>query len=292
MSKAEELRCSRAEELLFEGIDSPELQLHLESCSSCHQLALRLEASETPSAEWTGSLLDRLAGGACERAEDLIFGEASAEEASLLEEHVLHCEACSALQQADALAVRCLPSLATLEPDASFTHAVLRKTSAAAKRPRRVLRADRFRRYLQRPQAPVEIAYAFAVVVVLLMAPAGAPLSGAPEALMRWLRAEEQGGPRGAGWAELTLVPAASLPAQAVEKGAEWSQTLGGGISLRANQVSWAADALGGHALDFGSALTEREWEELRPVMGEMRCDMHLILRGVRGRLKSPDERC
>jgi hypothetical protein len=147
-------------------------------------------------------------------------------------------------------------------------------------------------RYLQRPQAPLELAYAFAVACVLLMALPGAPLEGLPNATLQWLRGDELGAPRGSGWAEATLVPAASFPARAVERGAALTDAVGDGISLRAGQVSWAADAFGGHARELGAVMTERSWQELRPVLGEMKCDMHLMLRGASGRLKSPDERC
>jgi hypothetical protein len=291
MSELDAIRCSRAEELLFERAESLELRRHLDGCARCQSLAARLDAAAEPPEEWTGSLLQRLAGSACERARELLFGEPSSEEEVLLEEHLLHCAACAELRRADGWARRWLPQLAALEPGEAFTHDVLRRTSAAPAR-RRFVRSRRLGRYLQRPQAPMELAYAFAVACVLLIALPGAPFGGLPGATLQWLRGEEQGAPRGAGWAEATLVPAAAFPARAVVRGAALTGALGDGISLRAGQVSWAADAFGGHAREFGAAVTERSWEELRPVLSEMRCDMHLMLRGASGRLKSPDERC
>jgi hypothetical protein len=147
------------------------------------------EDSPKPDADaLTAAILAATSGSPCARAEALLpclaDGELSAEEIALLTAHLAHCAPCRALAESLSWLAGTLPAMATREPDAGFTAAVLaaiaREDERAALRRFDERLAAWWRRSWRRPRFALEAAYAGTLILVALTATPVSPLRGAP----------------------------------------------------------------------------------------------------------------
>lgn len=274
------MNCERAVEILFgaatpDAIERRALDQHLRECSDCADFQSRLESEEV---DLLAEVLAQTTASGCERAADQIFAVGGEEPPEILGTHLQRCEHCRALIRARDRTLGVLPQLAVLDPGDVFTARVLARTRVES----------RSRHWME---YPVEWAYGIAVAIALLMLIPNSPLQGTSQELLSWLRGGEGESPRGAGWAQATVIPLSMFPVEAVREGTRIGGELETETGERATQVSWAFDSFGGHFLDLGGALTERDWEELRPLWREMQCDVRLVWRGIRGQLQAETDR-
>jgi predicted anti-sigma-YlaC factor YlaD len=170
------MTCDQFREALV-GVDDPEAALtaggvlagHPAVCVSCRVWAGRFAAGaaiwrEQDGAAWTASVMARTAGPACERARLLLASVVDDELAPvdrlLVGGHLARCADCRAFASVWDSVASALPSLAVLEPDASFVGDVLERTS---RRPTWRRWADDVRaawlRVVERPRFAWEVAY-------------------------------------------------------------------------------------------------------------------------------------
>lgn len=124
-----------------------------------------------------GLVLERTAGSACGRAEELLCRLAferedetvQPHERVLLDAHLEHCVACTRLAEALNLASHALPTLAAFDPGPAFTRAVLDATNRAAGRSRVASVTTWWRLWMARPRFALEVAYVATLLVVLLV---------------------------------------------------------------------------------------------------------------------------
>jgi hypothetical protein len=155
------------------------------------------EDSPKPDAEaLTAAILAATSGSPCTRAEALLpclaDGELSAEEIALLTAHLAHCAPCRALAESLSWLAGTLPAMATREPEAGFTAAVLaaiaREDERAALRRFDERLAAWWRRSWRRPRFALEAAYAGTLILVALTATPVSPLREAPGRALALLR--------------------------------------------------------------------------------------------------------
>jgi predicted anti-sigma-YlaC factor YlaD len=168
---------------LLDGTCSPEewqrAEAHLSGCARCRQLFDALGgragfSDDTADALLTEAILARTSGSPCvaarDRLCDFVDDVLPAVDRGLVEGHLHHCQACSALAGALARTAAVLPSFAELEPPASLASAVLAATSRRAIEPgigERV--AAWFERAAMRPRFSVGVAYAATLLILLLV---------------------------------------------------------------------------------------------------------------------------
>lgn len=182
---------------------------HLEACASCREFAgvMRDASSAAPLApppDLVRSVMRRTAGSACPAAHarlcDRVDGALSDGDRAILDDHVAHCRDCAHLFGALTAMTRDLPSLAELDPDATFVYGtyeggdrhpalaarsfveqVLDRTTNASRPAARhrslAVRIGRFvdarlRRWVVRPRFAMEVSY---VMTALLVAIVGIP---------------------------------------------------------------------------------------------------------------------
>jgi anti-sigma factor RsiW len=172
----------------------------------------------------TNAILARTSGPACGRlrelACDFVDGTLPADDGDLVLGHLEHCPACQGLVARLRAAALVLPTFATLNPGASFTASVLRRTHPAtvlAPVPDPLLAG--WARLMRRPRAALEAAYlATAAGLILTQLPLPAPLRLIPTALVARVRRESRdslaqlrarGEARGGAWSQR---PRAFLP--------------------------------------------------------------------------------
>ena len=193
--KCEELE-RNLERLLTEGLEG-ELKAacdtHLAVCGSCREL-LELASLTPPLAEGeslAAGVLARTSGPVCGRAEellcDLVDGRLQAGDRAVLDDHVTHCDRCSALVIALARLDLDLPTLAVLETDPGLVRRVLAATLPLETRLRRWWNGL-WPALIRRPRFAVEMAYAVTALVVLMVTVPGSPLQAMPERALEIVR--------------------------------------------------------------------------------------------------------
>jgi anti-sigma factor RsiW len=157
--------------------DVERLEAHRLTCDRCARLVALMRDGDAPGDEvdLLAGVMDRTAGPACAAAAEhlpaLADGEMDAASREILQSHVAHCAACTALLVTLEESRAVLPTLAEIEPPPDFTTRVLAHTSGA---PRRAAVADWWQRFLARPRASLELAYIGTLILVLLV---GNPVS-------------------------------------------------------------------------------------------------------------------
>ena len=292
----------RADLWLSESLSAPRrraLERHLARCDECRGLdaALRdASASVDLVVGWR-----QRGSGACEQARLRLVAPATADELGdrLVRDHVDSCAPCARFAEALVLADRTLPTLASLDPGPEFTRDVLALTTAhsgASDQSAVDSRWERVRSWCleqaARPRFAAEFSYAAMLALVLLFGTPVSPFRSLPPTLLGWYAEASRGGDElPPGWVDQGILPVATAPVRLVAQGGAISDKVGDRLGERRDQVSPALSSLGGHLGEIGSRVTEREWEGLRPLWGEMQCDLSLLWRGVRGRLEDPGER-
>ncbi|MCP3982333.1 MAG: zf-HC2 domain-containing protein [bacterium] len=172
---------------------------HVAECARCRGLVellcdeIELAATEPPE-DLTAAILERTTGSACDRAHDLLCDDADGAldglDAELLRMHRSTCDPCDRL----ALTLRRLPSelsaMSSVVPDDAFADDVLRQT-LPANDPSGVgaWLAEVWARLTRRPRFAFESAYVGAMILVLVFAVPGSPLSAAPAQALGLARA-------------------------------------------------------------------------------------------------------
>ena len=117
----------------------------------------------------------------------------------------------------------------------------------------------------------------------MMSGPPPTPLSPArslPTRALDWLRSD-------------TPPPLATEAQQAVRAGADdvgsgiarLGQRIVGDLDTRRAQAGVGLSRLDQHAGELGGALRARELQRIRPVLGEIRCDLKILWRGLRKKL-------
>jgi anti-sigma factor RsiW len=190
------------------------LEAHRQTCERCARLVAIMRDSDAADApgdeiDLLAGVMNRTAGPACASAVEqlpaLADGEMDAASREILQSHLAHCDACSALLATLQESRAVLPTLAEIEPPLGFTARVLARTSGA---PRRAV-AEWWRRLLARPRASLELAYVGTLILVLLVGNPVAAFRGASDTANRVA---------GAGVERLAQV---KPPAAAVDLGAQ-----------------------------------------------------------------------
>lgn len=236
-----------------------------------------------------------------------LTGDLSARERVRFEAHRADCEECGAVLRAlsadstgspdflpflraHRLADEHLPKLAQLDPGEEFTTQVLRRT-------RRLARVRRLRysvsrwwvRQLERPQFAGEFAYALTVLMVLALIVPASPLASISRDVVDGWRAESSG-EETPEWVEAGLIPVVTAPVRVIDAGERLSSSVGGELETRADALSVVFSLGKEHAKEIGGKLWERDWQALRPLLTQMRCDLQLLWDATRGTISSEDD--
>lgn len=176
----------RLDAYLAGGVAEPEraeIEQHLEDCGECASVVASVLADGEPSIAFP--VLARTTGRSCGRVQDAI-AEGGPWSATMTA-HVDECEPCARFVAVLTRCDRVLPQLAAVEADADFASDVIMATLSRPKLSRVAWRRwlDRLERWLERPRAAQEFAYAITVIAVLLTA---TPMSPFPQ-VSTWLSA-------------------------------------------------------------------------------------------------------
>lgn len=247
---------------------------HVAVCPACAELISLVKKNrdalvEVDGPELTTAILDRTSGSPCGRAQellsDLVQDRLAGDDSFLVRQHLQHCRECAALEQTLAWLVPLLPSLGQVEPDPSFTTAVLGATSRRRfPRPTLDELGERWRAWWQgvlaRPRFALEAAYIGTMLVVLLC---GTPLSPLREVPTRALQLVQ------AGPTQMVSVFSPDSPTLLGELGrlgdSAWQATggradqaarrLGAGLQSRWQRTRTARDGLRDHSRQLGRSV-------------------------------------
>jgi hypothetical protein len=204
------MNCDEFETLLYASIEESighvnavRMAAHEISCARCRRLAELVGGNDAvsiaePFDGLAESVLAQTSGKPCDELAVLLAeGASDADPEALWPVHVKHCKDCRALQGALARMLHEIPALAELEPDASLTDSILRATSRAAPRrrssvPVRGGRESFWLRFVQRPRAALEGAYATAMLLLVVTWLPWSASASPVQALDSWWRARAE----------------------------------------------------------------------------------------------------
>lgn len=177
-------------EALLDGALPEDLRLHAAThaarCPDCRALLTSLQEEPAPAAAevpdgLTEAILARTSGPPCGRAQallgDLVDGALDDADGDLVDVHLRHCPACTAVAAAFRRLAEDLPAFAALNPDPALVGDVLARTLRPRPRDtfRNWLRAAG-RRFLNRPRIAWEAGYVAALAVWLICGASWSPL--------------------------------------------------------------------------------------------------------------------
>ncbi|MBZ5639861.1 MAG: zf-HC2 domain-containing protein [Acidobacteriia bacterium] len=231
------------------------LDAHASVCPRCREMlslvSMEIEAADVRAPEGlTEAVLERTSGAPCASAVkllcDLVDGTLGEPDAELVRIHLGGCRTCRSIAAALARLREELPLLAEIRPDERFVDAVLSRTSRGWRRTFgwRGSFDELLRRLLARPRFAAEGAYLGSILLTMLVAFPGSPLSGLPERALTATRTDVL---------ERIAVPASPMEALGARVSAlradarqELSDATGAVLRLEDRVVRFVGD-LGGH---------------------------------------------
>ena len=273
---------------LLDGTCSPdawdEADAHQAACTRCHELFEALAglgdavANEDASA-LTEGILARTSGTSCtaahERLCEFVDEELEPLDRELVEQHLAHCDACTALVQALRRATAVLPSFAEMTPPAGFALDVLRATSRQpAPEPVTNWFQEWLTRLAARPRIAFEVAYVCTLLLVVLV---GNPVKAFNEVTTSTAHLVRPGlaavsqrvepiAARAEGWRTRTAAAVTTVRLGAEERAVTWDSRLDGLYTWFERQVVTPVSAF----LDAGWTWTKAAYETTRAALTKM----------------------
>lgn len=238
-----------------------EVEAHLDACGECASVVASMRSDGEPSIALP--VLARTTGRSCGRVQESIAE--GGRWSTTVSAHVDECASCARFVAVLARCDHMLPQLATVEADADFASDVIMATLS---RPRLTHVAwrrwlDRLERWLERPRAAQEFAYAFTVIAVLLTA---TPMSPFPQ-VSTWM----------------TRSPLVSATDQASVAGDEdLTDRVIDEIQVRGSRLVRDLDRLGQGIATTGAGFLTGDPERVHRGADEVGCGLQSLWSGVR----------
>ena len=274
------MNCDRLHELLDRhlagGLSADEraaFDAHVAACGECRSV-VEAVAGES-AASIVQPVLRRTTGRICARVREEIAADDPW--SATVRAHVDECADCTRFATVLARCDRTLPELAGVEADADFASDVVMTT---VERPSLVHVAwrrakDRFDRWLERPRAAQELAYAATIFLVLLTATPVSPFPGLPERLLGLARTP------GGGIEAASLMEEGSVGDRMVEAAQE-----------RGGRIVRDLDRVGQGIATTSAGFLAGDSERVHRGAGQVSCGLQSLWLGVRAPREELDGPC